>query len=65
VVHDEENGLLVPPNDVQALSVAMGRLLDDDALRARLAGRAAASVEAIGRDAIYGRLEAILMGAAA
>ncbi|MDX6414917.1 MAG: hypothetical protein QOH23_2327, partial [Gaiellaceae bacterium] len=38
VVHDEENGLLVPPNDVQALSVAMGRLLDDDALRARLAG---------------------------
>jgi len=65
VVHHEENGLLVPPNDVQALSLAMSRLLDDDALRARLAGRAAASVDAIGRDAIYGRLEAILMRVAA
>ncbi|MBA3842314.1 MAG: glycosyltransferase family 4 protein [Actinobacteria bacterium] len=65
VVLDEENGLLVPPNDAQALSVAMGRLLHDGALRARLASRAAASVEAISRDAIYGRLEAILARVAA
>jgi glycosyltransferase involved in cell wall biosynthesis len=37
-----ETGLLVEPNDPEALVEAIGRLLDDEALRARLgaAGRA-------------------------
>jgi glycosyltransferase involved in cell wall biosynthesis len=37
----EETGLLVPPDDPGALALAIGRLLDDPALRARLgaAGR--------------------------
>jgi glycosyltransferase involved in cell wall biosynthesis len=64
VVHDGENGLLVPADDADALSAAMRRLLDDDALRDALAARARPSVAAIGRDAVYGRLEEILAEAA-
>jgi glycosyltransferase involved in cell wall biosynthesis len=60
VVHDGENGLLVPPNDSVALAAAMTRVLEDDDLRDRLAAAAQPSVAAIGRDAIYGRLEALL-----
>jgi glycosyltransferase involved in cell wall biosynthesis len=43
LVRDHETGLVVAPNDPQALAAAIARLLDDDALRARLgrAGRAA------------------------
>jgi glycosyltransferase involved in cell wall biosynthesis len=41
VGQDGETGLLVPPGDPSALALAIGRLLDDDDLRARLgsAGR--------------------------
>jgi glycosyltransferase involved in cell wall biosynthesis len=60
VVHDGENGLLVPPNDPAALAAAMRRMLEEDGLRARLAAGAKPSVAAIGREAIYGRLEEIL-----
>jgi glycosyltransferase involved in cell wall biosynthesis len=60
VVRDGENGLLVPPNDPEALAAAMRALLGDDALRARLASAAKPSVAGIGRDAIYARLERIL-----
>jgi glycosyltransferase involved in cell wall biosynthesis len=65
VVHDGENGLLVPLNDVAALAGALRSVLVDDALRARLASGAQPSVAAIGRDTIYERLERILLEAAA
>jgi glycosyltransferase involved in cell wall biosynthesis len=65
VVHDRENGLLVPPEDPAALAGAIGEVLGDDALRARLAAAAQPSVAAIGRDEVYERLEAILRDAAA
>jgi glycosyltransferase involved in cell wall biosynthesis len=42
VGRDGETGLLVPPGDVSALALALGRALDDPGLRARIgaAGRA-------------------------
>ena len=59
VVHDDENGLLVPPNDVRLRSPRrLRRMLDDDGLRDRLAAGAQPSVAAIGREPIYARLEA-------
>jgi glycosyltransferase involved in cell wall biosynthesis len=64
VVHDDQNGLLVPPGDVQALAAAFRRVLDDDQLRDRLAAGARPSVAAIGREPVYTRLEQILEAAA-
>jgi len=65
VVHDRENGLLVPPDDPEALAAALAEVLGDDELRARLAAAAQPSVAAIGRDAVYMRLETILREASA
>jgi glycosyltransferase involved in cell wall biosynthesis len=44
-VRDGENGLLVPPADPVALTTAIGRLLDDPALRERLGARGREIVE--------------------
>jgi glycosyltransferase involved in cell wall biosynthesis len=45
-VRDDENGILVPPRDVQSLADAVGRLVDKPELRQRLgaAGRRSAEV---------------------
>ena len=39
-LRDAENGLLVEPGDVRGLAAALRRILDDEALRARLAANA-------------------------
>ncbi|RMF82751.1 MAG: glycosyltransferase family 1 protein [Chloroflexi bacterium] len=39
IVRHDENGLLVPPGDVTALSAAVSRLLDDAALRQQMGSR--------------------------
>jgi glycosyltransferase involved in cell wall biosynthesis len=64
VVRDEENGLLVAPNDPDALAAAMRRVLDEAGLRDRLAAAARASVAPLARERVYARLEVILMDAA-
>jgi glycosyltransferase involved in cell wall biosynthesis len=64
VVRDQENGLLVPPNDPEALAEALRRILEESELRDRLAASARQSVAALSRDAVYGRLEEILVEAA-
>jgi glycosyltransferase involved in cell wall biosynthesis len=46
IIVDDESGLLVPPRDPAALSVAVRRVLDDPALAARLASGGRARVEA-------------------
>ena len=55
VVH-EDNGLLVPPGDVDAIAGAIERMAGDADLRARLAARAAASVEELAEPRILRRI---------
>ncbi|HET7312395.1 MAG TPA: glycosyltransferase [Mycobacteriales bacterium] len=43
---DETTGLLVPPDDADALAAALAKVLDDDDLRAQLAAAGRARVEA-------------------
>ncbi len=45
VIHDEITGLLVPEHDPDALAHAIGRLLDDEKLRCRLASAARDLIE--------------------
>lgn len=45
IIGDDENGLLVPPGDADALGVAIDRLLDDTELQARFAERNRAAIE--------------------
>lgn len=63
VVQDDVNGLLVPPGRPDELAAALARLVEEPALRARLAAAAAPSVAGLSRDTVYGRLEEILLEA--
>jgi glycosyltransferase involved in cell wall biosynthesis/O-antigen/teichoic acid export membrane protein len=57
LIAPERTGLLVPPGDPAALAGAMGRLLGDDRLRARLGTAGAALSDGYGMDAHH---EAVL-----
>jgi glycosyltransferase involved in cell wall biosynthesis len=57
IVHDGENGLLVPAGDRDALADSIRRFFDDDPLRERLRAAAAGSVRGFDRDAVFARLE--------
>ena len=64
VVRDGENGVLVAPGDPRAFAEALRRYLGDDELRERLRSNAAASVEHLRPERVYGELEEILAKAA-
>ncbi|MFQ5785732.1 MAG: glycosyltransferase family 4 protein [Alphaproteobacteria bacterium] len=66
VVRDGESGILAPPGDDAAFAAALGRLLDDDALRARLGvGAATAAVAHHGLEAAAATLASALAAAGA
>jgi len=65
LVRDGDTGLLVPPQDAQALAAALARLEEDAALRARLAQRARDHVHAhFARERMLERMEAVFRTAA-
>jgi glycosyltransferase involved in cell wall biosynthesis len=61
VVHDGENGLLVPLGDAGALADAIRRFFGDHELRARLRGAAAASVDSYAPERVFAQLEETLL----
>ena len=61
LVRDGENGLLVSAGDRDALAAAVRRVIGEPGLRERLAAAAAPSVEHLRPEALYARLEAILV----
>jgi glycosyltransferase involved in cell wall biosynthesis len=63
VVRDGENGLIVEPDDVAALTAAIERFFADAELAMRLRANAAPSVADYAPERVYGRLEQILLEA--
>lgn len=60
IVTPERTGLLVPPKDPEALAAALTRVLDDDALRSRLADAGYAYAQQhFGIDIMLDRMEAL------
>jgi glycosyltransferase involved in cell wall biosynthesis len=59
IIVDGESGLLVPPGDEDKLAEAMGRLVNDADLRARLAAGARVRVQRFTASAVVERLEAV------
>lgn len=58
---EASGGIVIPVGDAQALEDALGRVLDDDDLRSRLASRARPRVaEFASLDAVGSRLSAFL-----
>lgn len=64
VVHDGENGLLVPAGDADALAGAVRRFAGDAELRGRLADASAASVASYTEESVFSGIEAELVEAA-
>jgi glycosyltransferase involved in cell wall biosynthesis len=63
VVRDDENGLLVPPGDADALATAITRFFSSGGLNERLRAAAVPSIAAYAPEVVYGKLEEILLEA--
>ena len=60
IIQDRNNGLLVPPGDIAAMTVALHKLIDDPALRSRLSQQAREdAVQKYSWDSYVSRLERI------
>jgi len=64
ILRDEENGLLVPINDADALAGAIRRYFDDPELEERLRVGTRGAVDHLAPSVIYRRLEQVLTDAA-
>jgi glycosyltransferase involved in cell wall biosynthesis len=60
ILRDGEDGLLVPPEDVDELAAAIGRLIVDADLRRRLGAAAAHNVRRFARDVIIAEWDALV-----
>ena len=60
IIRDGEDGLLVPPGDLDALAAAMDSLMSDPERRARLGGRAMDITQRFGVEKVMGMWEKIL-----
>jgi len=62
MIRDGQNGLLVPPEDVDGLAAAMARLIDDDGLRRSMTACAPVSRAALHPSRILGQWDALIAG---
>jgi glycosyltransferase involved in cell wall biosynthesis len=60
LVHHEQNGLLAPPGDAQALADAVGRVIADHGLRQRLIQKAFALARAASREKQAARMSVLI-----
>lgn len=62
IIRDGVDGILVPPENADALAEAMDRLMSDEAERKRLAAKAQEVLERFGLDKIMGMWEDLIQG---